>query len=166
MKSETNADSAANVRFSTKSFSEQYDAWDKKDRRIKLTIGKTSEVLQSLGMEEKQVTIDAGKLIKIKNKHSEMTDKIIKQIPDILQDPMVVLDSLSKPGRPILLGNVMGEKNRPVLVALELSPTDWKKKIINDEIKVASAYVKDRPQYLLNHSKYYYVNDNIKKTRD
>ena len=40
------------VRFSTKSFSEQYDAWDKKDRRIKLTIGKTSEVLQSLGMEE------------------------------------------------------------------------------------------------------------------
>ena len=95
-----------------------------------------------------------------------MTDKIIKQIPDILQDPMVGLDSLSKPGRPILLGNVMGEKNRPVLVALELSPTDWKKKIINDEIKVASAYVKDRPQYLLNHSKYYYVNDNIKKTRD
>ena len=40
------------VRFSIKLFSEQYDAWDKKDRRIKLTIGKTSEVLQSLGMEE------------------------------------------------------------------------------------------------------------------
>ena len=40
------------VRFSIKLFSEQYDAWDKKDRRIKLTIGKTSEVLQSLEMEE------------------------------------------------------------------------------------------------------------------
>ena len=154
------------VRFSTKSFGEQYDAWDKKDGRTKLTIGKTSKVLQSIGMDEKQITIDTGKLIKIKNRHPEMTDKIIKQIPDILQDPMVVLDSLTKPGRPILLGDVLDEKNRPVLVALELNPVDWDKKIIDNEIKVASAYVKDRPQYLLNHSKYYYINDNIKKTSD
>ena len=107
--------------------------------------------------------MDAKKIIRIKQSHPEMTDKIIKQIPDVLQEPMVVLDSLTKPGRPILLGDALDEKSKPVLVALELNPVDWDKKIIDNEIKVASAYVKDRPQYLLNHSKYYYINDNIKK---
>lgn len=57
-----------------------------------------------------------------------MTDKIIKQIPDVLQEPMVVLDSLTKPGRPVLLGNVITEKGKPILVALELEPTGEKER--------------------------------------
>ena len=154
------------VRFSTKSFGEQYDAWDKKDPRKKFAIGQTSKVLQGIGIGNKTVTMDAKKIIRIKQSHPEMTDKIIKQIPDVLQEPMVVLDSLTKPGRPVLLGNVTTEKGKPILVALELEPTGRKGKRLEKEIKIASAYAKDSPQYLLNHSKYYYVNDNIKKTND
>lgn len=122
--------------------------------------------MQGIGIGNKTVTMDAKKIIRIKQSHPEMTDKIIKQIPDVLQEPMVVLDSLTKPGRPVLLGNVITEKGKPILVALELEPTGRRGKRLEKEIKIASAYAKDSPQYLLNHSKYYYVNDNIKKTND
>lgn len=49
------------VRFSTKSFGEQYDAWDKKDPRKKFVIGQTSKVLQGIGIGNKTVTMDAKK---------------------------------------------------------------------------------------------------------
>lgn len=160
------ARTSQNIRYSQKTFDEQYDNWDKKDPRQKFTVGNTSEVLKSIGIEDKTITMDAKKLIKIRNDHPEMTDEIIKKLPNVLENPMVVIDSMTKPGRPVIFGDVLTKKNKPVLVALELEPYGRKGKLIEKEIKIASAYVKDRPQYILSNSKYYYVNENKKKTRD
>lgn len=121
-------------------------------------------MLQSIGIEDKAIMIDAKKLIKIRNKHPEMTDEMIKKIPEVIENPMVILDSLTKPGRPVLLGDVVDSEKRPLLIALELEAIGEKGTF--DEIKIASAYARNNAQYLLDNSKYYYINDNIKKTKN
>ncbi|MEI3026896.1 MAG: hypothetical protein V8T30_00015 [Ruminococcus sp.] len=73
---------------------------------------------------------------------------------------------MTKPliGRLVLFGDVYDSKNNPVLVALELNPTDRGGKNLN-VIKVASAYGKEKNlQNFINKSKILYVEPNKKRT--
>ena len=73
---------------------------------------------------------------------------------------------MTKPliGRFVLFGDVYDSKNNPVLVALELNPTDRGGKSLN-VIKVASAYGKEKNlQNFINKSKILYVEPNKKRT--
>ena len=64
----------------------------------------------------------------------------------------------------VLFGDVYDSKNNPVLVALELNPTDRGGKSLN-VIKVASAYGKEKNlQNFINKSKILYVEPNKKRT--
>ena len=146
-------------------FVRQYDAWDGKNKTISFHIGSTSEVLQKLGVDEKKIFWDSSKIVKIKEKHPAMTDAVIMQVPNILEQPIVVMESLTVPGRLAIFGEVMDKQGAPVLAVLELSPTgDRGHKL--DLIKIASAYGKDvNPQHLLDKSRILYVDPNIKRTR-
>ena len=154
-----------NVKYSIdKHFAEKYDKWDKKSRIISFSVGSTSSVLRKLGVDNKKITWDSSKIIKIKNKHPEMTDSIIKQVPNILENPIIVMESNTVSGRLVLFGDVYDSKNNPVLVALELNPTDRGGKNLN-VIKVASAYGKEKNlQNFINKSKILYVEPNKKRT--
>ena len=154
-----------NVKYSIdKHFAEKYDKWDKKSRIISFSVGSTSSVLRKLGVDNKKITWDSSKIIKIKNKHPEMTDSIIKQVPNILENPIIVMESNTVSGRLVLFGDVYHSKNNPVLVALELNPTDRGGKSLN-VIKVASAYGKEKNlQNFINKSKILYVEPNKKRT--
>ena len=154
-----------NVKYSIdKHFAEKYDKWDKKSRIISFSVGSTSSVLRKLGVDNKKITWDSSKIIKIKNKHPEMTDSIIKQVPNILENPIIVMESNTVNGRLVLFGDVYDSKNNPVLVALELNPTDRGGKNLN-VIKVASAYGKEKNlQNFINKSKILYVEPNKKRT--
>ena len=67
-------------------------------------------------------------------------------------------------GRLVLFGDVYHSKNNPVLVALELNPTDRGGKNLN-VIKVANAYGKEKNlQNFINKSKILYVEPNKKRT--
>ena len=154
-----------NVKYSIdKHFAEKYDKWDKKSRIISFSVGSTSSVLRKLGVDNKKITWDSSKIIKIKNKHPEMTDSIIKQVPNILENPIIVMESNTVSGRLVLFGDVYDSKNNPVLVALELNPTDKGGKSLNI-IKIASAYGKDVDlQGFINKSKILYVEPNKERT--
>lgn len=154
-----------NVSYSGKSFSEQFDHWDKKNTRQRFVLGKTPSVLKNMGIAGKNIMMDAGKMIKIMHKHPEMTEDAIKQIPSVLKNPMIVMDSVTNPGRPVLLGDVLLKGNKPMLVALELHPTR-KGKARENEIVIASAYAKDHAQNLINNSEIQYINEDKNKTRD
>ena len=66
----------------------------------------------------------------------------------------------------VLFGDVYDSKNNPVLVALELNPTDRGGKSLN-VIKVASAYGKEKNlQNFINKSKILYVEPNKKRTHN
>lgn len=147
-----------------KGFAKEYDNWDKKSDKISFSVGSTSSVLRKLGVDNKKITWDSSKIIKIKNKHPEMTDIIIKQVPNILENPIIVMKSNTVNGRLVLFGDVYDSKNNPVLVALELNPTDRGGKSLN-VIKVASAYGKEKNlQNFINKSKILYVEPNKKRT--
>lgn len=154
-----------NVKYSIdKHFAEKYDKWDKKSTGFAFRVGSTSRVLRKLGVNNKDITWDSSKIIKIKEKHPEMTDSIIKQVPNILENPIIVMESNTVSGRLVLFGDVYDSKNNPVLVALELNPTDRGGKNLN-VIKVASAYGKEKNlQNFINKSKILYVEPNKKRT--
>ena len=144
-----------------KHFAEKYDKWDKKSTGFAFRVGSTSTVLHKLGVNNKTIYWDATK---IKEKHLGMTDIIIKQVPNILENPIIVMKSNTVNGRLVLFGDVYDSKNNPVLVALELNPTDRGGKSLN-VIKVASAYGKEKNlQNFINKSKILYVEPNKKRT--
>ena len=95
-----------------------------------------------------------------------MTDSIIKQVPNILENPIIVMESNTVSGRLVLFGDVYDSKNNPVLVALELNPTEKGGKSLNI-IKIASAYGKDVDlQGFINKSKILYVEPNKERTHN
>ena len=123
-------------------FESQYDAWDKKKARFSFLLGQTSEALQSIGVRKADIRWDATKILKIQEKHPAMTDPVIKQVPHILEQPILIMRSKTVEGRLTLFGEINDAKGNPVLAVLELNPSFKNTKTL-DIIKVASAYGKD-----------------------
>ena len=158
--------SNADIRYSLKeSFDKNYDDWLKNggNYRATLTVGRTSEVLQSIGIPDKKITWDTVKIDRIKKDHA-LNDTIIKQIPNVLENPVIIMKSLQKDSRIVLCGEVYDLNNKPVIAILELNPTNAKGNISLDEIKLVSAYGKDNLQSLINRSNILYVDKNKKRT--
>ena len=166
-KNSTGEKTGADVRFSINpEFEKKYDQWDKKTSGFSFRIGTTSKVLQQLGVDNRKIWWDASKIKKIKVDHPAMTDTVIKQVPNILENPILVMESKTKEGRLTLFGEVYDQKNKPVLAVLLLNPTDRGGNSINI-LKVASAYGKDtNPQGLIDNSKILYVEPNKKRTQN
>ena len=153
-----------NVLFSINpNFTREYDAWDKKQVGFSFVVGKTSEALKNVGVKDQTIRWDASKIIKIKNKHSGMTDQVIKQVPRILETPIIVMESKNNASRITVFGEIYDDDQKPVLAVLELSPTS-NKGVILDQIKLASAYGKDNIQNFINSSKILYIEPDKKRT--
>ena len=125
-------------------------------KRYAIRVGSTSEVLKSIGVKDKDIFWQAGKLRKILNKHSIanhnaatgegsiMTKEILKQVPQVLEHPIIVLHSDTSrnadyASRIFLYGDVKDAAGKPVNVSLELLPTD-RNGLAVDNIVVLSAY--------------------------
>ncbi len=142
-------------------FEKQFDEWDKKIPNVVFTIGKTSTALKSIGVKDTNIEFDSSKIIKIQSKHPEMTDNVIKQIPKIIDYPIVIMESKTHKSRLTLFGEVYAN-GKPILAVLEINPTN-RKNIALDVIKIASAYGKDNAQSLLNSSVIRYIDKNKKR---
>ena len=125
-------------------------------KRYAIRVGSTSEVLKSIGVKDKDIFWQAGKLRKILNKHSIanhnaatgegsiMTKEILKQVPQVLEHPIMVLHSDTSrnadyASRIFMYGDVKDAAGKPVNVSLELLPTD-RNGLAVDNIVVLSAY--------------------------
>ena len=125
-------------------------------KRYAIRVGSTSEVLKSIGVKDKDIFWQAGKLRKILNKHSIanhnaatgegsiMTKEILKQVPQVLGHPIIVLHSDTSrnadyASRIFMYGDVKDAAGKPVNVSLELLPTD-RNGLVVDNIAVLSAY--------------------------
>lgn len=143
-------------------FERQYDQWDKKNHRMHFNVGTTSEALKSIGVKDTNIEWDSSKIIKIKEKHPEMTDRVIKQVPYVLEHPMLIMQSLQKDSRLTMFGEVYGENGKPVLAIIELYPTSGKG-FKMDSMKLVSAYGKDNAQSLIDRSRILYVEPDKKR---
>lgn len=66
-----------------------------------------------MGVDDKNIWWDTSKILKIKNKHPEMTDDILKQVPNVLKSPIIVMESYTVKGRLVLFGDVYDAKIIP-----------------------------------------------------
>lgn len=126
------------------------NAWNQSGRPDGDTfiLGVTGDVLQGLGAIESDIYILSEKLNKIMHDHPEMTLEEIKRIPEILEDPVLILESRNagrgakQNTRMVLFGSVKAQNGKPVLSVLDIRPSE-KKLFIDDMQKVTSAYTKD-----------------------
>ncbi len=158
--------SVANAKYSVNpAFQAQYDAWDGKNANTRFFVGKTSQTLRYVGVKNQEIVWDASKIIKVKQDHPAMSDEIIKRVPSVIENPIIVMESKTVPGRITMFGELADADGAPVLVVLELEPTkDYR---LNMEvIKIASAYGKDAsPQKLLDESLVLFVDPNKNRTQ-
>ncbi len=73
-----------------KNFYKEFDAWDKKNSNITFTIGKTSEALKSINMKEQEIQKHSSMILSELNKHSEVTIETFRNIPELLENPVIV----------------------------------------------------------------------------
>lgn len=164
----------AGVKYSIdEGFEQAIDELDNKTSDSMITVGKTSEVLKSIGVNDQTILWNAGKIRKILAKHSDgMNRTIIKQVPQVLEEPVIVLHSDENAGiqqgkdyggRIYMFGEVYDAAGKPVSVSLELLPTR-KNGLVMDNIVITSAYGKNSIQNALNRDQILYVDPNQKRT--
>lgn len=132
------------------SYSQEIDEWYKsgKSDNESFALGSTGDVLQGLGAIESDIYMNSDKINRILDKHKEITVAEIKKIPEILEDPVLILKSQNKDRggkqntRLIIFGSVKGQDGRPVLSVLDLRPVE-NNLAIDDMQKVSSVYTKD-----------------------
>lgn len=144
-------------------FGERIDAWDGKSGKT-FQVGRTSKALQSIGVRDKRIIWHSGKVAKILDKHHAMTREVIKQVPDILENPVVVLESKQSSSRIAVFGEVTDSSGNPVTAILELQPTGMGGEIMDMNV-VASAYGKDgNPARFIQSSGVLYLDPNKTRT--
>lgn len=97
---------------------------------------------------EQDIFLRSEKINNILQKHPEIGLTEIKRIPEVLDDPILIIKSRNarRGGRQntrlVLFGSVRARNGQPVLVVLDLRPVE-NGLAINDMQKVDSAYTKD-----------------------
>ena len=169
-----NKDAAEGARYSINpEYAEKIDEWDKDGRSDDevFILGRTGDTLQQLGARENDIYMNSEKINRILRDHPEMTLEEIKRIPEVLDNPVMVLTSQNK-GRSrqntrlVMFGSVKAQDGRPVLCVLDLRPVE-NHIVLNDMQKVTSAYTKDNdPVGFVRRSDVLYISESKEKTTE
>lgn len=118
-------------------------------------LGSTGETLQGLGAIESDIYMNGDKINTILREHPEMTIREIQKIPELLDDPILILKSKGsgKGGnsRLVLFGSINTQDGQPVLAVLDLRPRE-NGFVLDDMQKVNSAYAKANPVSFISQS--------------
>lgn len=132
------------------SYAKKVKAWaeDGMPSDASFTLGTTGDVLQGLGAIESDIYMNGEKIRTILAEHPEMTLREIERIPEILDDPVLILKSRNvgrgnqQNSRLVIFGALKAQNGKPVLSVLDLRPNEGGF-ILTDMQKVTSAYTKD-----------------------
>ena len=157
----------ANARYSIYgSYADDISQWvrDGKPNGMVFVLGNTGPVLQGLGAIESDIYLTSDKLNVIQKDHPEVSDSTIKEIPQILEDPILILRSKGhgKSGsnsRMVVIGAVKADNGQPLLTILDLRPYE-KGFLVDDMQKVNSAYTKKNPENFIRGSEIVYADKN------
>ena len=145
-------------------FSNEIDSWVKDDmpEGVRFTLGSTGPVLQGLGAIESDIyMVEGDKIRKILQDHPEMTLAEIKKVPQILEDPALILKSegRGKSGansRLVCFGLTKAQNGQPVMTVMDLRPRE-NGFVVDDMQKVNSAYTKKNPMAFIQKSDVVYA---------
>ena len=152
------------IRYSLREeFSGEIDSWaeDGMPEGVRFTLGSTGPVLQGLGAIESDIYMEGNKIQKILQDHPEMTLAEIKKVPQILEDPALILKSegRGKSGansRLVCFGLTKAQNGQPVMTVMDLRPRE-NGFVVDDMQKVNSAYTKKNPMAFIQKSDVVYA---------
>lgn len=147
-------------------FGRQVDEWFRKGRPSTgyFYVGNTSEALKSVGITDGAIYFDQGKINKILNKHA-VTRETIKQIPGLLENPIVILESRTQPNSVVVFGDVYDANGYPVLTAVQMGLKSNKPIVEEVVTKVTSAYGKEKGlDTFINDADLLYLDTNKERT--
>ena len=150
-------------------FSKHVDEVGGYNRNHPLYVGRVSAPLRSIGIKAGNIYWDSVKIARIMNQHPEMTAEVIKQVPHILEEPVVAFLPTETENRQhfdsriSLYGDVYDADGKLVLAAVQLR-VNAQDGVNIDSIKIVSAYGKNNPQAILSNSTILYVDPNKKRT--
>ena len=151
------------------SISETYerdiDTWDaagRPDGEV-FILGETGDVLQGLGAMEQDIYLRSEKVNKILQEHQEMTLEEIKRIPEVLDDPVLIVKSTgqSRGGqntRLVITGALRAQNGKPVLATLDLRPVE-NTLVIDDMQKVNTAFGRSNAGNYIQKSEVLYADE-------
>lgn len=150
----------------SKSYQRDLDTWEEEGRPDGevFILGATGDVMQGLGAMEQDIYLRSEKVNTILREHPEMTMEEIRRIPEILDDPVLVLKSRNRIGRDdntrlVVFGTVKAQNGQPVLTVLDLRPRE-NRLIIDDMQKVNSAYTRDNAESYISGAEVLYADEN------
>jgi len=97
--------------------------------------------------------------------HPEINTDIIRQIPELIDNPVVIIQSLTKKDSVILFGELKGTNGNTVMASVKLVVNNRNNAEIDIEM-ITSAYTRSggNIQYLLDTSPILYIDPNKKRT--
>ncbi len=119
-------------------FERLIDNWDGNTIGFSFVVGETSNALQDAGIPKKQIRWDASKIKTLLEKHNGMTMETVKQIPELLENPIIVIDSKKGSNSKIVMGDLYDEHGNIVTAVILLTPTSKKGNVL-DILKISSA---------------------------
>lgn len=135
----------------SKDYRQKLRQWnrDGKPEGASFELGTTGATLQGLGAAESDIYMNGDKIKTILKEHPEITMREVERIPEILEDPVLILKSKGENRngqntRLVILGSIKAENGKPILTALDLRPNE-NGFILDDMQKVNSAYTKKNP---------------------
>ena len=122
-------------------------------------LGTTGATLQGLGAVESDIYMNGDKIKTILEDHPEITLREVERIPEILEDPVLILKSKTGRGdnsRLVLFGSVKAQNGQPMMAVLDLRATE-DGFLLDDMQKVNSAYTKKNPASFIQSSEVLYA---------
>lgn len=145
----------------SKDYRQKLRQWnrDGKPEGASFELGTTGATLQGLGAAESDIYMNGDKINTILKEHPEITLREVERIPEILEDPVLILKSKTGRGdnsRLVLFGSVKAKNGQPMMAVLDLRATE-DGFLLDDMQKVNSAYTKKNPASFIQSSEVLYA---------
>ena len=124
-------------------------------------VGTTSEALQSIGARTDNIYMRKSKIGTIFEDHPEVNVDVIKKVPNILENPVLIMKSLTRSDSIVLLSEEKAKNGNSLMVALELTPKPGGRTEAEFSL-VTSAYGRadENLRNLINNSELLYLDTN------
>lgn len=155
-------------------FYDEFDNWidttTQEERRRSggfFNVGTVSAALKSVGVRGEKIRFDKAKIAKIMDDHSEMSRDEFKGIPEMIEHPIVVMQSRTKLNSVTILGELMARNGNAVMVSMKLTTTKRNNTVADLQV-ITSAYGRTNSniQFLLDNSNILYIEPDKKRTNN
>lgn len=123
-------------------FESDYNLWDKKNRSGYFVLGSPAKPLLDVGIPNKDIIMTKNDIVEKMKKHG-LHEDVFRGLPNMINDPRLILRSITQPDSYLLYGELYDEQLRPIMAALKINETA-DGLIVSDLNRIMSAYARQK----------------------